>query len=104
MRMGRLPGRLAHSPLDAQTKTGRLELRGRRPEVAVRDAGVVARRSELAAAQHALVVHELAVVLHQRAGERTVSGVGLVVAGGPLPAVARELAQAAARRRGQDVE
>ena len=65
------------------------------PEVAVARADVVRRRGARAAAQHALVVHELAVVLHQRAVERLVARVGLVVARGPLPDVAPHLERGA---------
>src|SRR5204863_8241445 len=61
------------------------------PEVAIARAHVARGREAGTAAQHALVDHELAVVLAERAVGRAVARVRLVRRARPLPRVAEEL-------------
>src|SRR5262249_17006073 len=75
----------ARSCVPGQTESGELPSCLGRKEVAVTDAVVTPRRQTGGATQDVLAVHELAVILAQRAGRRAVAGVAHVRAGRPLP-------------------
>src|SRR5687767_13351087 len=81
-----------------QADAGELKPHVSAPEVAVGDAEMIAGRRAAAAAQHALVIHELAVVFGERAAKGLVAGIRLVVTARPLPESAAHLVESAARR------
>src|SRR5690348_3189272 len=82
-----------------QAQPGELPARLRGEEVAVAGAHVALRRGAGTAAQHPLAAHELAVVLAQRAWQRTEAWIRYVGRGGPFPRVAVHLGEARAARR-----
>src|SRR5580692_4253404 len=69
--------------------------------VTVSGAHMIGRRNAGASPQHHLARHEFAVVFAQRPRKRPVSWIADVRAGGPLPAIPKQLLNAlAVRRRG----
>src|SRR5215467_7263559 len=75
-----------------------LPARGRIEEVAVADARVARGRGMRAPSQHHLIDHELAVVLAERAGRRTVARIGRIGAASPLPDDAEDIVDDARAR------
>src|SRR5262245_19976451 len=83
--------RTASSSVGRESDTAELPAFIAMEKVPVAGGDVAARGGARAAAKDHLIHHELAVILRQRAGLRTVSGIRQIAAGGPLPHVAEHL-------------
>ena len=68
-------------------------------EIAVSRPNVSARRGARAAAQNALVAHELTIVFAEGAGRSVITGIGGIGASRPLPSVAEELVKTLTLRK-----
>src|SRR5579863_846108 len=80
-----------YKELRCKPDAGKLPTRFGRKEVAIRSPDVGRGRDAGTAAQDKLAAHELAVIFAQRAGQRTESRIAEIGAGGPFPAIAKEL-------------